>query len=438
MRNLVAIIVFAVGLSACRTEAPGPMRAGDVVRHVQRLAADDMAGRGAGYPGEENAAAYIADRFRDIGLKPPAGVVPPGFIRTFPFHPRGPVQAGQILTSRNVTGILEGSDPVLRDEIVLLGAHHDGQGRAGQAQAGRYPALLPGTDEIWNSADDNASSVAVVIEVAHALAAAGHRPRRSIVFATFGAEEHALNGAAHYVTDPPWPLPWHVAMVNLEKLGRVPDQELVTAASATSPDWDPVIATVNSTTGRNILPVVPEIILDTDHYPFAATGIPAITVGTAHEEDTHRPTDEAALIAGEALASRADAILALVTELANRDQAPRYRADRSGDPGVITMAASGVERALVRDALPGRPSGEPAVLKVGVVIPGLPAARAGLRAGDLVVEVDGRPLPPEADEETLPAAYKEDHRLDLTVIRDAQRLTITVGGPTTPAAQRRP
>src|SRR5262249_2406295 len=159
---------------------------------------DPYEGRGAGYPGEEKAAAYIASEFGRIGLRPEGEMSGPdrSFSLRFPFHPRGPELPEQVLTSRNVVGFLEGDDEKLRHDIVVLGAHHDGQGRSGQADADRYPAKDgPKDDDIWNSADDNASSVAALIEVARSIATGSAPHHRSLMFVTFGAEEHALNGS---------------------------------------------------------------------------------------------------------------------------------------------------------------------------------------------------------------------------------------------------
>jgi len=203
--GLSAIVAAAAILSGCSRSGAGvsvpaerlAITAPEVRRHVQELASDPYEGRGAGYAGEDRAAAYIEAQFRAIGLRPAGDATASGrgYRQEFPFQPHAPELPGQVLTSRNVVGYLPGDDRELREEIVVLGAHHDGQGRAGQADADRRPAEDGSSaDTIWNSADDNASSVAVLIEVARSIVASRVAHRRSIVFVTFGAEEHALNG----------------------------------------------------------------------------------------------------------------------------------------------------------------------------------------------------------------------------------------------------
>lgn len=376
------------GSPASNAISPPSIQADAVRVHVGVLADDGLEGRGAGYPGEERAAAYIAGRFRAIGLETT--------IQTFSFMPRAPEAGRDTMTSRNVVGLLAGADAAVADEVIVLGAHHDGQGRAGQADPGRLPASQPERqgDTIWNSADDNASSVAAVIEIASALAKAERWPRRSILFVTFGAEEHSLEGSA-------W-LARHgiagrriVAMINVEKIGRVPEKPLIVAGCSTSRDWAAIATEAAAAAGvAEVECVLPELVPDTDHYPFAAAGIPAIVLGTVHEEDTHQPTDEAALIDAGALARRAHLIASFVQTLASRDHIPQFDPGVKRGAGLITVVASPWE--LTRLGLSNQ-----GALKVGMVFDGLPAARAGILPGDFVTEIGGAPVQAKPDERAV-------------------------------------
>jgi len=114
----------------------------------------------------------------------------------------------------NVIGLLPGSDPVLRDEVVIVGAHFDHLGRGGEG------SRAAGSSEIYNSADDNASGTAAMLEVARRVSE-GARPARSILFIAFDAEERGLLGSEHYVDEPVRPLARTVAMLNLDMVGRL-------------------------------------------------------------------------------------------------------------------------------------------------------------------------------------------------------------------------
>ena len=227
-----------------------------------------------------------------------------------------------------------------------------------------------------------------MLEVARVLAN-GPRPRRSILFLTFGAEEHAFNGSFDYVAYPSFPWERHVAMLNLEKLGRAPGQQLIAAASSTSPDWQVLLTHTNQRTGWSVESLLPEVIADTDHYPFAARGVPALTLGTAHQVDTHLPTDAPERIDFGLLTQRAQYFLAFVRELAASPKRPAWSGDLGNEPGFFTVLTTAAERERS-----GLPPGAGA-LKVSALLPGFPAERAGLRTGDLVTGVDGEPFPSE-------------------------------------------
>jgi hypothetical protein len=398
-RCLIGFLCAAAALLAACSGAPRPegvrldapsseISTARLRTHLFELAGDAYEGRGAGYPGERRACDYIAREMAAAGLRPAAGGSGEGFVRTFEIAPYAPTEPFGTLTSCDVAAWLEGSDPTARQEIVVVGAHHDGQGMAGQADGGRLPAADGSTsDTIWNSADDNATSVAVVLEVARVLANGSPRPRRSILFLTFGAEEHAFNGSFDYVAQPSLPWERHVAMLNLEKLGRAPGQQLIAAASSTSPDWHVLLERTNQRTGWSVESLLPEVIADTDHYPFAALGLPALTLGTAHEVDTHLPTDAPERIDFGLLTERAQYILAFIRELAAYPQRLAWSGDLGSEPGFFSVLTTAAEREL-RGLAPGA-----GALKVSALLPGFPAERAGLRIGDLVVRVDGEAFP---------------------------------------------
>ena len=411
-RTALCSLSIAVGASCGRKPSP-PIAASDVRGHVEVLAADSLEGRGAGYSGEAKGAAYIASRFRAAGLTTST--------QRFYFLPRWPEHLGDSLMSRNVVAVLPGSDPKVAAEVVIVGAHHDGQGMTGQADAGRLPATEPTAkgDTIWNSADDNASSVAAILEIARRLATNEPRPRRTIVFATFGAEEHALNGSA-YLSEHVVPAGGHVvAMVNLEKIGRVPDHPLIMAGCSTSADWAALVHEVNASAGEHVECVLPELLTDTDHYPFGALGVPAVVLGTAHQEDKHQPTDESTRLDFEALARRARYIERFVVDLADRQRHPAFDPKTQRGSGMVVVIGSPAERASLG-------LGGYGVFKVGIVLPGLSAAKAGLRVGDFITTVNGSTLDAEPDDRLVEKALAKATGARLAVRRGAERIETTI------------
>ncbi|OGD21034.1 MAG: hypothetical protein A2W03_10135 [Candidatus Aminicenantes bacterium RBG_16_63_16] len=183
-------------------------------------------------------------------------------------HPEG--------VGQNVIGMVEGSDPLLKDEVILLGAHLDGQGRC--------PALMP-------SANDNASSVAAVLGVAEALSRCEIKPRRSVVFIFFGAEEQGVAGSEFYVNNPRFPLEKTAALINLESAG-VGDRIGVAAALNFPKLW----AYIDGANGRyihrvvrpsfNAFPARPR----QDTARFFWKGVPSITVDASESVRSGRPS----------------------------------------------------------------------------------------------------------------------------------------------------
>lgn len=397
--------------------------------HVVTLAADKYEGRGAGYKGERDAAEYIAREFRKIGLKP-AGDSNRGrrsYFQEFKFNPTHPEVPWQIFTSRNVLGLFEGQDAVLKNEIVVLGAHYDGQGRSGQADPSRFgiEQAKAAKDEIWNSADDNAASVAAILEIARALKSGKVVTRRSVLFIAFGAEEHGMTGSIHYVTHPVFPLSNHVAMINLEKLGRPSDKPFSINASSSSPVWPEVTKRAGELTKTKVVPNVPFNTPDSDHYPFNAARVPAVMIYMS-PSPAHFASDTADKIDFSRVAQASQFTMAMVLDLAAQATRPKYAPSPIPDLGLSAHLATAAE-ADARGV--SAPYGG---LKVTGVIPGLPAADAGLQVGDLVTEFASYQFRRDDQLTALMALYREvlegkrGNTLPLKVIRDTKRVDLTM------------
>jgi len=367
------------------------------------------------------AARYIADQFKKAGLKP---VGTRGYFQEFRFHPYHPTKAWEILTSRNVLGLIEGSDPALKDEIVIIGAHYDGQGRAGQADPTRNtPPAGSAPDNIWNSANDNAASVASLIEIARQLRSA--KLGRSVLFVAFGAEEHGMTGSIYYVNHPVFPLERHVAMINLEKLGRAPERPITVAGLMSSKAWGPGVDVATKAIGAKIAPS-PMAFPDSDHYPFGSRGVPAVMVYVSTGTDMHLPTDSADKIDFERVAEAATFARILIENLANIAKRPDFAPSPMLDPGMIAHLATAAE-----DDAAGLPAGQGG-LKVTGIISGRPADKAGLREGDLVLTINGRKFAREEPLATLMAAYQDllqgkmGVQIPMTVLRNKQTVEMTL------------
>jgi len=286
--------------------------------YMQILAADSMAGRRTGTRGSALAARFIEERFRAAGL---AAAGDSGFFQRVPMRrsetSRGRVRlrvldswaafdslpAEERLVEVNVVGLLRGSDPVLRDEYVLVTAHYDHVG-IGRPVDG---------DSIYNGADDNASGTAALIRIAETLASSESAPARSVVFAAMTGEELGLLGTRWYVSDPSVPLERTVANLNIEMIAR-PDSAVGFGRAWLTGFERTTMGEMLATAG---LPIDPDPRPERNYYrrsdniAFARLGIPAHTLSSfGQHADYHTPDDESELADPE----HVEALLGLATE----------------------------------------------------------------------------------------------------------------------------
>ena len=226
----------------------------------------------------------------------------------------------------NVLATIPGSD--LAHEIVILGAHYD---HIGTEQSGVFCRDAAGvddpTDGICNGADDNASGTAMVLAVARAMAAAGYRPRRSIVFAHFAGEELGLHGSRALVDEPPDAAPFAggrvTAMVNLDMVGRLGEQGLEIGAVSTSKAWVPLLDRVRPPSLT--VAYTPAVDSRSDHANYARAGVPVLFFFTGLHEDYHRTSDELDKINTEGMAQIGEMVLQLVRTLGDGEAVPPQR-----------------------------------------------------------------------------------------------------------------
>jgi len=216
-------------------------------------------------------------------------------------------------TSWNVAGLLEGSDPELAAETIILSAHHDHDGES--PKAGTEPDLYGRQPmDIWHGADDNGSGTVGVVELAHAFAENGQRPKRSILFVVFASEERGLLGSYWMAEHPLRPLATTRAMINFDMIGRneapspQTDGLIAIPADTTnrlnligalySPDYDRVVKEENEHVGlvlddRFDHESALNVFFRSDQFPFVLKDIPAFWWFTGFHPDYHHTTDTA-------------------------------------------------------------------------------------------------------------------------------------------------
>jgi hypothetical protein len=323
---------------------------------------------------------------------------------------------------RNVVGKLEGSDPTLRAEVVVVGAHYDHLGRSA-----RFSMAQNSAGEIHHGADDNASGTAAVLEMAKAAAESRTDVRRSIIFATFAGEELGLLGSSFYSNHPAVPLAQTVAMINLDMIGRAGGRILVDGfANAPSLEDDLKAAQATLTGGIKLSALHGSAGAGaSDDATFISKKIPAINFFSGFHSDYHRPSDTWDKIDAAGGAAVADLALALARHIANRATRPDFvesvqEQHTSGSAGA-PASGYGPYFGSVPDF-----ADEGQGVKFSDVRAGSPAAKAGFKGGDVMIAFGGAPIKTLYDFTFALRDKKPGDKVEVTVLRDGKRVTATV------------
>lgn len=278
--------------------------------------------------------------------------------------------------TENVAGILRGSDPKLRDEWVVVGAHYD---HVGKGQAGGLDPRRHG--EIHNGADDNASGTAAMLEVAEHFALGEGRPRRSLLFLAFSGEEKGLLGSAFYVKEPLVPLDRVAAMVNLDMVGRYRPGQFDVVGADSGSTLREIATRANEGVGLE-LRFTNSGMANSDGFNFYNAKVPTLFLFTGLHDQYHRPDDDWWLFDAAGAAKVATLAARITRALADADGRPAYKALNAAEFSMNrrNRVALGVE--------PEAADGKGAGLKG--VSTGSPAEAAGLRAGDRIVSLAGK------------------------------------------------
>ncbi len=222
------------------------------------------------------------------------------------------------LPTKNVIGVVRGTDPNLRDEVIVVGGHYDHVGIGGG-----------GADRIHNGADDNASGSSGVLEIAQAFATSPLKPRRTLVFMLFAGEEKGLLGARHYVRNPVFPIEKTVAMINLDMIGRNATDDVEVIGAFQNKDLSALAKRANRTVGMKL--TEPQSISGgSDHMPFISGGVPAVFFFSGFHREYHQPGDHAELINREKLEKISRLAFNCAWELAMSDWWPERPQARDG------------------------------------------------------------------------------------------------------------
>jgi hypothetical protein len=335
---------------------------------IRVLADDETHGRAAGSEGERTAAAFIMTAFKDAGLKPLGDK--DSYQQRFSFN-RGMHGQGESAESNNLVAYLDNQAPT----TIVIGAHYDHLGDDGQGSS-----LDPNPiNKIHNGADDNASGVAGVLALARYYSGNKIREKSNFLFICFSAEELGLIGSKYFVEHPTIDLSQVNFMINMDMVGRLDRKTrmLYVSGTGTSPVWQPLLERLSS---RDLI-----IKMDSsgtgpsDHTSFYLKDLPVLHFFTGSHQDYHKPSDDWQKINAAGEVKVLDLIIRMIAALGQEGKLAflKTRTKTTAGPasfkvslGIMPSYAGGVEG-----------------LKVDGVSDGRPGQKAGILAGDVIVEM---------------------------------------------------
>ncbi|MFQ5733553.1 MAG: M20/M25/M40 family metallo-hydrolase [Planctomycetaceae bacterium] len=343
----------------------------DLKRHVGYLASDAFEGREAGTRGGRMASLYITSQFKRFKSLRPGGDKN-SYTQRFDFN------------FRNILVLLPGRDTTLKREYVVVCAHYDHVGY-GTRRNSQGPVGY-----IHNGADDNASGTAGVLEVIEAFATLERRPRRSVLFVFWDAEEKGLLGSEHWVKHPTVPREKVRLMLNVDMIGRLRNGRIEVHGCRGAFGMRRFLSEHSANRALH-LQFGWDLPRESDHYPFLQAAIPAIMLHTGKHADYHRPSDDAHKLNFSGLQSLSRLTFRLAYAAANAERLPRYRAACFGEAETdrrrkfAALPPLPPRLGLAWDATRSRRGN----IRVVSVASGGPAQQGGVKPGDRVLRFAG-------------------------------------------------
>lgn len=321
------------------------------------------------------------------------------------------------LKTGNVIGVLPGSDPAFAGEWVIVGAHHDHLGMGGAGSSSR----MPDTTAVHHGADDNASGVAVMIDLAARIYQSGFKPARSVLFISFGAEEQGLLGSGFFAQNPFINLGDVNLMINLDMVGRMgTDSILQVGGTGTAPEFKEILAGFN----KNYLfrmSLSEAGYGPSDHAVFYAKDIPVLFFSTGAHSDYHTPHDRPDLLNYNGMERISSFLFDLMREfsgptekLSFREAGPKESSSRSFR-GKITLGIMPDVSGEIKDGLP-----------VLAVTKGRPAELGGMKKGDIITAINGQEIGNVYDYMYKLGTLKAGERINVRIKRGEDSLELLI------------
>lgn len=406
MNRLASTSFFlcVIVLGACQAQ---DLRVKNVRTHIKTLADDRYEGRATGSQGEKAAAEYIAKIFRELELSPFNESV--NYFQPFAFK-HGAHGEGALDTAINVVGFLDNKAAT----TIIIGAHYDHLGTDGQnSSLDANPQ-----NKIHNGADDNASGVAGLLELARHFTMNNKRENNNFIFAAFSGEELGLLGSKYLADHLPIDLSAINFMINMDMIGRLDPttKSLLVHGTGTSPVWEPLLkklATKEFNIKTDSSGVGPS-----DHTSFYLKDIPVLHFFTGAHSDYHKPSDDWEKINFEGEVK----VLELITDIIESlDQEPKLAFLKTKSNVTTSRSSFKVTLGIMPDY---SASGEG--LRVDGVTEGRPGAKAGIKTGDVITQIGDFPIKDIQNYMDALGKFEKGQTVPVKVKRNAEIVELSV------------
>lgn len=365
----VLIILIAI---ASQAQGQSQAEIGNIQKHISYLASDKLNGRAPGTKGEKLAQKYIVAEFKKYALKP---LGTKGYLQPFTYHrtknPHDTIvdMIGKEYNGANVIGYLDNGQPY----TIVVGAHYDHLGDDGRGSS--LDANPQG--KIHHGADDNASGVAGVLELARHYALNGEKERYNFLFMCYSAEEAGLIGSKYFTNHATVLLSTISCMINMDMIGRLNDstRKLLIYGTGTSPVWEPMLKNIHNDL---VLKFDSSGVGPSDQTSFYLKDIPVLHFFTGQHSDYHKPSDIAEKInyKGEKV------VLDFITQVI--DSVSNY--SKLGFQKTINKEAKSTGFKVTLGIMPDYSYDKEGV-RVDGVSDNKPAQKAGLKADDIILQL---------------------------------------------------
>jgi len=320
--------------------------------------------------------------------------------------------------TRNVVMEIEGTDKLLKNEFVVLGAHFDHLGLGGKGSGSRVPDSVA----VHHGADDNASGVAIILELAQKLAASPESHKRSILVVAFSGEEEGLLGSKQFVDNPGIDLKKVNAMFNIDMVGRLTDSTKLQLGGVGTADQfvQMVHSTIDTTVTK--LSLSQEGYGPSDHASFYGKNIPVLFVTSGAHLDYHTPADTWDKINYKGMVMISDLVYPIICDLANMDTRLNFK---EAGPKVETGRGTrrkGITLGIMPDFAGNVKNG----LRADLVTPGKPAALGGMKKGDIITSINGKPVNNIQDYMFRLNQLRRGETISVEVLRDSRKVVLII------------